>query len=73
MLEVAGGIKMQWETHSRGRSPTCSVMAGWDSTREIREQGDTWKWGKSWIMTDRDPENLRTGQRVGLCEKPGAW
>ena len=41
MLEVAVRIKMQWETHSQGRSPPWTLVTSLDSTREIGEQGDT--------------------------------
>ena len=48
-----------------------TMVVSWDSTREIGELGDTWRWEKNWAVMDSDPESLWTGQRVGLCEKPG--
>ena len=48
MLEVAGRIKTQRETHSRWYSPAGTVVTGWDSTREVGEPGETWRQEKSW-------------------------
>ena len=62
MLEVTGGMKMQWEPHSEQCSLAGTVVTGWDSSRETGELGDTWGWKKSWAMTDNDPESLGTGQ-----------
>ena len=67
LLEVAGEKKMQRETHRKQCSLAGTVVTIWDSTREIGELGDTRRWEKRGLVTDHDP---RTGQRVGLCEKP---
>ena len=48
------------------------VFAGWYSTKEIGEPGDTWSWEKRWATIGRDPDRFWTGQRFGLCGKLGA-
>ena len=73
MLEVAGGIKTQWETHSKPCSLAGTVVASWDGTRETGEPDDTWRWEKSWGTTDPDADSLGTGQRGKLCEKLDAF
>lgn len=42
-LQVPGGIKNQWKTHSRLHFPAGTVVTVWDSTREISEAGDIWR------------------------------
>ena len=59
------------DTH-QGLFPSLDWDPWLNSTREVGEQGDTWRWEKSWAVTDYDPESLRTGQSVGLYENPGA-
>ena len=65
----AGGNKVAvGDIHMR-YSPAGTAVSGWD--REILEPRDTWGRKRSWAMTHPDPDSLRTGQKVGLYEKPG--
>ena len=72
MLEVTGGMKMQWEPHSERCSLAGTVVTGWDSSRETGELGDTWSWEKRWALTCHDPDRLWTGQKVGQYGS-GLW
>ena len=45
----------------QGAFPSLDFGHWLNSTREIWEQGDTWKWEKSWAVTHHDPESLGTG------------
>ena len=53
-------------------APDETVDAGWVITREIAELGNVGRREKRWAMTDPDLDCLRSGWKVGLCEKPGA-
>ena len=46
MLKVTGGIKTQWETHSRWYYLAGAVVRAISTTREIGEPGDIWRWEK---------------------------
>ena len=69
MLKVADGIKTQWETHSRGHSPACSVVTG-STVPEKSESRETPGDGRRVGPRLTVIQSLRAGQRVGLCEKP---
>ena len=58
------GDTQRWCSHAG------TVVAGWNSTREIGELGDTWRLEKNWPVMDPDPDSLRTGKRIGLHENP---
>ena len=45
-----------------------TVVAGWDSTREIGEPGDTWRWEMIWATRDPDPDSLGLVRELG-CVK----
>ena len=70
MLEVTTGNKDTVGDTQRC-FPAETVVTDWDSTREIGEPSDTWRWEKSWAAMDPDPDSLGTDQIVGFCEKLG--
>lgn len=66
MLEITGGSKGAVGDAQRWRSPASTVVARWNSSREIGELGDTWRWEESWYTVDPEPDSLGTSQRFGL-------
>ena len=64
-----GGIETKWETH---RSDT-HLLGLWALAPEKLRCRVTPGEGKSWAMLDPDLGSVRTGWKVGLCEKPCAW
>ena len=68
MIEITEGNKHK-VANTQGWCSFCeTVDASWVITREIGEQGDTWRREKSWLVMDCDPDSLWSAWKVRLCE-----